>query len=61
MKRLSKAFIKSVLPDAKIHKVSLHEGGPELMPLLYVWVKELLLCFMFELLNQRALKKSKFV
>jgi hypothetical protein len=27
MKSLSKAVIKSVLPDAKIHKVSLHEGG----------------------------------
>jgi hypothetical protein len=56
MKSLSKAVIKSVLPDAKMHKVSLHEGGPGLMPLLYVWAKELLLCFMIELLNQRALK-----
>ena len=39
MKSLSKAVIKSVLPDAKIQKVSLHKGGPGLMPLLYVWAK----------------------
>jgi hypothetical protein len=39
MKSLSKAVIKSVLPDAKIHKVSLHEGDPGLMPLLHVWAQ----------------------
>ncbi len=39
MKSLSKAVIKSVLPDTKIHKVSLHEGDPGLMPLLYFWAK----------------------
>ena len=39
MKSLSKAVIKSVSPDAKIHKVSLYEGDPGLMPLLYVWAK----------------------
>jgi hypothetical protein len=39
MKSLSKAVIKMVLPDANIHKVSLHEGEPGLMPLLYVWAQ----------------------
>jgi hypothetical protein len=61
MKSLSKAVIKSVSPDAKIHKVSLHEGSLGLMHLLYFWAKELLLCFMFGLLNQKALKNSKFI
>jgi hypothetical protein len=39
MKSLSKAVIKSVLPDAKFHKVTLREGEPGLMPLLYTWAQ----------------------
>jgi hypothetical protein len=55
MKSLSKAVIKSVLPDAKIHKVSLHEGslggeawayaftlflGQRAASVFYVWAAE---------------------
>jgi hypothetical protein len=61
VKSLSEAVIKSVLPDTKIHKVSLHEGDPGLVPLLYVCAKRAAPVFMFGLLNQNALNNSKFV
>jgi hypothetical protein len=61
MKSLSKAVIKSVSPDAKIHKVSLHEDDPGLMPLLYFWAQRAASVFHVWAAESESSKNSNFI
>ena len=37
LKSMSKTIVKKVLPDAKVHKVSLHQGRPGPLRSLHGW------------------------